>query len=112
MREVEWEARRGFRGGELGAGEGLPVSPRVSNAEVTARFCFFFFFLHTQDALVHNFLARLVPMIDNINVALAASEGRAGPSCGLAKEQILQEFSSVSKLHYNRVCKKCNPAVI
>lgn len=121
MREVEW------RGGGEGvrAGEGLPVSPRVSERRGYGTFLFFLFFFFppspppSRSGTVHNSRARPIPMINVINMALAASEGRASsphphhtPSCGCAKEQILEEFCSISKLRYNRECGKGRPCVI
>lgn len=79
MREVEW------RGGGEGvrAGEGLPVSPRVSERRGYGTFLFFLFFFFppspppSRSGTVHNSRARPIPMINVINMALAASEGRA-----------------------------------
>lgn len=97
------------------AGEGLPVSPRVSERRGYGTFLFFFFFPPSpppsRSGTVHNSQARPIPMINVINMALAARDGRASsphppPSGGCAKEQILQEFCSISKLRFNLECGK------
>lgn len=100
MREVEW------RGGGEGvrAGEGLPVSPRVSERRGYGTFLFFFFFPPSpppsRSGTVHNSQARPIPMINVINMALAASEGRASspppthPAVAVPRSKFCRNFAA------------------